>query len=117
MMLERPVHTWEGEIAPGNLLPGEEPCLQAFGAGRELTGCEAGAKNQLHLRDAWHRVDRQQAVDLDLGLRLLPCLARRAFGRRLPFFHVTGRDGPEARARLYRAAAQQNSSVPGANGA
>src|SRR5690606_10089342 len=73
--------------------------------------------DELDLRDARDRVDRQELVDLEAGARLLPGLAAGAGGGRLVQLEVAGREGPEAAARLDRPPAQQDAIAPGGDGA
>ena len=59
--------------------PGEQGHLQAFRSGGEARHAgrgEAGAKDHLHLTDAADAEHAEDAVQRDLGLGFLPCLAR-----------------------------------------
>ena len=112
MMLERPMHARKGQRFPGYILPGEQLGLKAFGARREIRRNECRAEYQLHLRNARHGINREQPIDFDFGQRLFPRLPRGALRRRFALFHVARRNRPKAVARLDRAAAKKNSSVP-----
>src|SRR3546814_15882833 len=61
---ERPVYRGKGQQVPGNGVPVEEVELQGLGPGRDLRCRQPRPVDELNLRDARDRVDRQQLVDL-----------------------------------------------------
>ncbi len=107
----------EGDVVPGDLVPGEERHLLAFRPGLEARARQAGAVDHLHLADARDRVDAQQQFDLYGRARFFPGLARRTLFRGLVVFHVARGQGPVARARLDRPAAEQQLLPAGHDGA
>src|SRR5580658_5202022 len=100
VVVERPAHRGEGEVVPGDLLPGEELDLEALGPGREFRRRQMGAIDELHLADARNVVDGEQAVDSDARLRLFPGLADGPGRRRFIELEVSGRQGPVATPRI-----------------
>ena len=69
---------------------------------------EAGAKDHLDLADAADAEHAENAVQHDLGLRLLPGFARGTLLERLAVFQIACGQGPEAAARFDRAATHQH---------
>src|SRR3712207_7434172 len=62
--------------------PPQQPHLQALRAGLDRGVEQAGAVEELDLVDPGHAVDREQALELDPGARLLPGLAPRPLDRK-----------------------------------
>src|SRR5262249_11610494 len=112
---EGPADGGEGDLRPWNFFPREEADLGALRSGRHLGREQPGAIDDLHLREPGDGVDREHALDLDLGARLLPGLAQRAVGRALVQLEIAGRKRPEPLARIDGAPAQQDTALPRAD--
>src|ERR1700675_2181252 len=75
VVVEGPMHRWESDVVPRDLVPGEERDFEAFGARGHGVVEEARAVDQLDLADPRNVVDREEPLDLNLCLGLLPGLA------------------------------------------
>src|SRR5579862_8244936 len=75
LVVQRPAHRREGDVVPRDLVPAEERHVEALRARFDPAVDEARAIDQLYLAEACDVIDRQQAVDRDLGAGLLPGLA------------------------------------------
>src|SRR5882724_436395 len=112
---ESPADRGEGDLRPRDFVPSEQPDLGAFRPGRDVRRGQVRAIDDLHLREPRDRVDREHALDLDLGARLLPGLAKRAVGGGLVQLVIAGRQGPETFSRIDGAPAQQDAVLPAAD--
>src|SRR5712692_2521511 len=112
VLIERPSDRGEGEVVPRDLVPREQADLEAFRSGGKIRAAQVGAVDELNLADPWDAVDGEQAVDGDVGLRLLPGLALSCLGRRFVKLQISGWQGPESAPRLDGAPAEQDPAVP-----
>lgn len=110
MVVKRPAHGWEGEFAPGDLVPGEKSDLKAFGARRRLVG-KARPEENLDLADAGYGVHPEQRFYLEIGACFLAGLAPCAFLDALAKLHEPGRKRPETPAGFNRPAAEEDTRV------
>ena len=65
--------------------------FQTFVTRAKLFRVKSGAINQLHLTDAWDRVNRKQAFNNDVAPRLLTGFASRAVFGCFVFFQIARR--------------------------
>src|SRR5271169_2791768 len=99
-MLQRPADRREGEIGPRDFVPAEQTDLETLRPCRDGLVQQPRAKDQLHLADPRNVIDREEPLDLDPGVRLLPSLALGSGTRRLVELEIAGRQGPIAVTRL-----------------
>src|SRR3546814_383547 len=114
---KRPVYRRKGQPVPRNRVPLEQIELESLRPNGHVRLRQAGAEDELDLRDAGDRVDRQQLVDLQFCARLFPGLTPGAGRSGFLQLQEAGRQGPEAAARLDGAPTEQDAPLPGGDGA
>jgi two-component system, sensor histidine kinase len=102
------VRAGEGDIRPGDVLGLDEHGFQAFDARPVLGFPQRRSEEHVDLVGGKHVDHGQQGADLDGRERLFVGLPCRSLLQGLAVFHESCGDCPEAPARLYGAAAQQD---------
>src|SRR5579859_1814725 len=103
---QRPMDGGEGEVVPGDLVPGEEPDLETLGTRLEAGLSQSCSVDHLDLADPGNVIDREQALDRDAGAGFLEGLARGTGHRRLVHLEIPRGQRPVAAPRLDRALAE-----------
>src|SRR3546814_8161962 len=93
---KRPVYRRKGQPVPRNRVPLEQIELESLRPNGHVRLRQAGAEDELDLRDAGDRVDRQQLVDLQFCARLFPGLTPGDGRSGFLQLQEAGRQGTEA---------------------
>lgn len=107
----------ESQFVPWDIFFGEQPSLQAFGAGRKVSvekSCTVKQVNLINMRDA---DQREQGVDFSACAGFLERFPEGGLLRRFAVFHKSRRQGPQSMGGFDGPAAEQDVAFPFGNAA